>query len=132
MFATNHSQQKALFPAETNLLWTFSFKSSHSDAVMSAYSSNYIKSCVSFMIAGLTTDDVPFDRLDNAIKAICFIMTIPLFFFIYTTQLSLIHASHIIRNPTLLYDKRETDYLATKRHNKPNSFVTQTKIRHCI
>ena len=29
------------------------------------------------MIAGLTTDDVPFDRLDNAIKAICFIMTTP-------------------------------------------------------
>ena len=46
------------------------------------------------MIAGLTTDDVPFDRLDNAIKAICFIMTIPLFFFIYTTQLSLTHARH--------------------------------------
>ena len=40
------------------------------------------------MIAGLTTDDVPFDRLDNAIKAICFIMTIPLFsFFIYTARL---------------------------------------------
>ena len=35
------------------------------------------------MIAGLTTDDVPFDRLDNAIKAICFIMTIPLFFPFY-------------------------------------------------
>ena len=67
------------------------------------------------MIAGLTTDDVPFDRLDNAIKAICFIMTIPLFFFIYTTQLSLTHASQIIRNPTLLYDKRETDYVSHQK-----------------
>ena len=121
-----------MFPAETNLIWTFSFKSSHSDAAMSAHSSNYIKSCVSFMIAGLTTDDVPFDRLDNAIKAICFIMTIPLFFFIYTTQLSLTHASQIIRNPTLFH-KKEGDRLA-RRHHKTHSFVcmTQTKIRHFV
>ena len=38
--------------------FTFSFKIGHSDALaaaMSARSSNYIKSCVSFMIAGLTT-----------------------------------------------------------------------------
>ena len=36
---------------------------------------NHIKSCVSFMI--VLYDYVPFDRLDNIIKAICFIMTTP-------------------------------------------------------
>ena len=39
---------------------------------------NHIKSCVSFMI--VLYDYVPFDRLDNIIKAICFIMTTIYFF----------------------------------------------------
>lgn len=61
-------------------------------------------------------DYVPFDRLDNIIKAICFIMT-TIYFFSPSSLERGSKASEIIRNPTLLLGD-----------NKPHIFMIQTLV----